>query len=84
MALPFEGVSGKKDATTLRAQVEDGRVDRDAAAPQLAGGETDVRDFGRGRIAQRGDGRDLLLLHAGVLARQGGQRRARTHFQQHA
>src|SRR3546814_6673742 len=62
------------------ARVEDGRIDRHAVAPELAGGQAQLCGFAIRRIGQRRDGTGLLLLHAGMLARERTERGAWPDF----
>src|SRR3546814_13326879 len=60
------------------------RIDRHAVAPELAGGQAQLCGFAIRRIGQRRDGTGLLLLHAGMLARERTKRGAWPDFKQNA
>src|SRR3546814_17533500 len=66
------------------ARVEGGRIDRHAVAPELAGGQAQLYGFAIRRIGQRRDGTSLLLLHAGMPARERATRGAWHAFNQAA
>src|SRR3546814_11779157 len=66
------------------ARVEGGRIDRHAVAPELAGGQAQLCGFAIRRIGQRRDGTGLLLLHAGMLARERAKRGAWPDFKHDA
>ena len=64
--------------------VESSRIQRHAAAPQLARGLQQGRALRIRRVGQAGHRDNALARRAELLARQRGQRMARPHFQQHA
>src|SRR3546814_1945381 len=84
VALALERIGRQAYAAPDVARVEGGRIDRHAVAPGLAGGQAQLCGFAIRRIGQRRDGTSLLLLHAGMLARERAKRGAWPDFKQDA